>query len=100
MALTKAQVKQLRGMGQQLRPLVIIGRNGLTDAVTKQTGETLDRRELVKVQVQPGAGEAREIADALAEATGAELVQTIGNRFVLYRRSSDPKAEHIDLVRG
>lgn len=100
MTLTKKQNKQLRAMANQLKPLVYIGKNDLTDSVIKQADETIESHELVKCQVQDGSGvTAKEAAEQLAEALGAEVVQTIGNRAVLYRRSKRDDVEHIQLVR-
>ena len=89
MALTKKQVKQLRAIANQLNPLLYIGKNDLTDAAVKQASETMDSHELLKVAVQDGSGlTAKEAADKLAGQIGAQVVQVIGNRFVLYRKSS------------
>lgn len=100
MTLTKKQTRQLRALANQLKPLVHIGKNDITESLIKQADETLDSHELVKCQVQDGSGcTAKEAADQLAEALGAEVVQTIGNRAVLYRRSKRDDVEHIQLVR-
>ena len=82
MALTKKQVKQLRGLA------------------IKQADETIEKRELIKCSVLDGSGlTAKEAGEGLAEELNAELVQVIGNRFVLYRRSHRDDVEHIRLVR-
>ena len=74
--------------------------NDLTDAAVKQASETMDSHELLKVAVQDGSGlTAKEAADKLAGQIGAQVVQVIGNRFVLYRKSSRNDIEHIRLVR-
>ena len=100
MALSKKQVKQLRAMANQLNPLLYISKNDLTDAAVKQASETMDSHELLKVAVQDGSGlTAKEAADKLAGQIGAQVVQVIGNRFVLYRKSSRNDIEHIRLVR-
>ena len=97
MALSKKQVKQLRAMANQLNPLLYIGKNDLTDAAVKQAS---DSHELLKVAVQDGSGlTAKEAADKLAGQIGAQVVQVIGNRFVLYRKSSRNDIEHIRLIR-
>ena len=97
MALTKKQVRQLRAMANQLKPLVQIGKGDLSD---KQADETIEKRELIKVQVLDGSGiDAKEAAQGLADRMGAEVVQVIGNRAVLYRRSHRDDIEHIQLVR-
>ncbi|WP_169275184.1 YhbY family RNA-binding protein [Bifidobacterium moraviense] len=100
MTLTKKQTKQLRAMANTLNPLVYIGKNDLTDAVVRQADETIEKHELVKCQVQDGSGyTAKEAGEQLAEALHAEFVQAIGNRFVLYRRSTRDDVKHISLVR-
>ena len=100
MALSKKQVKQLRAMANQLNPLLYIGKNDLTDAAVKQASETMDSHELLKVAVQDGSGlTAKEAADKLAGQIGAQVVQVIGNRFVLYRKSSPNYFANIRLVR-
>ncbi|RSX54302.1 RNA-binding protein [Bifidobacterium goeldii] len=100
MALTKKQTKQLRALANQLKPLLFIGKNDLTDAAVKQADETIEKHELLKVAVQDGSGlTAKEAGEELAERLGAELVQTIGNRFVLYRESKRDDVKKIVLVR-
>ena len=100
MALSKKQVKQLRAMANQLNPLLYIGKNDLTDAAVKQASETMDSHELLKVAVQDGSGlTAKEAADKLAGQIGAQVVQVIGNRFVLYRTTTPNHIYHTPLVR-
>ena len=100
MALTKKQTKQLRALANSLKPLFYVGKNDLTEAAIKQADETIEKHELIKCAVQGGSGlTAKEAAEQLAEQLGADVVQTIGNRFVIYRRSKRDDVEHIRLVR-
>lgn len=100
MALTKKQTKQLRSLGNTLKPLVTVGKNGFTPALVSQAEEILDRRELVKFTVlEYSPIEASEVAPELAEALEAEVVQVIGNRFLLYRRTRRDDVTPIQLVR-
>lgn len=100
MPLSKKQIKQLRGMGQHLNVLIQIGKNDLSDSAIAQADETIEKRELIKCSVLDGSGlDAQEAAEGLAEALGAEVIQVIGNRFVLFRRSHRKDVEHIALVR-
>lgn len=100
MALTKKQVKQLRTLANHLNPLIIIGKNDLTEGAVGQTDETLEAHELVKCSVLDGSGlTAKEAAAELSEQLNAEVVQVIGNRFVLFRRSKRDNIGHIQLVR-
>lgn len=99
MALTKKQIKQLRALANPMNPLIQIGKNEINEPTVKQADETIEKRELIKCAVLDGCGlSVKEAGDALAEELGAELVQTIGNRFVIYRRSHRDDVEHIQLV--
>lgn len=100
MALTKKQTKQLRALANSLKPLFYVGKNDLTEAAIKQADETIEKHELIKCAMQDGSElTAKEAAEQLAEQLGADVVQTIGNRFVIYRRSKRDDVEHIRLVR-
>lgn len=100
MALTKKQTKQLRALANSLKPLFYVGKNDLTEAAIKQADETIEKHELIKCAVQDGSElTAKEAAEQLAEQLGADVVQTIGNRFMIYRRSKRDDVEHIRLVR-
>lgn len=100
MALTKKQTKQLRALANSLKPLFYVGKNDLTEAAIKQADETIEKHELIKCAVQDGSElTAKEAAAQLGEQLGADVVQTIGNRFVIYRRSKRNDVEHIRLVR-
>jgi RNA-binding protein len=86
MELSDNQKKYLRGLGHPLKPLVMVGQHGLTDAVIKELDQTLDAHELVKVRARVGDRDVRnEALAAMAERTGALLVQKIGNVGLLYR---------------
>ncbi len=88
-ALSIHERKRLRQIGHVLNPVVMIGGQGLTDAVIEETLRALNDHELIKVKV---AGEDREartaVIDAIVEATGAEAVQKIGKIVLLYKKSS------------
>lgn len=98
--LTKKQVKQLRGLANSLDPVLIIGKNGLTDAAAAQAEEAIDRRELIKVAVlESSPATAKELAPQLAERLEAAVVQVIGSRVVLYRRTRRDDVKPLVLVR-
>lgn len=99
MALTGKQVRQLRSLAHHLNPIIHIGKSDITDALVKETEAALENRELIKCAVQDGSDlETREAADMLAERTNADVVQVIGHRFSLYRKSSRDDIEKIKLV--
>ena len=92
MKLSEAQKKYLRGLGHGLKPVIMIGDAGLTDAVRTEFGSALDHHELIKVSVRVGDRDARdEIIASLCDESGAELVQRIGNVALLYRENEERK---------
>ena len=86
MDLSEKQMRFLRGRGHPLKPVVLIGKTGLTAAVIAETQRALEDHELIKVRVR---GASREQRDAmLAELIGATrsaLVSRIGHVALLYR---------------
>lgn len=99
MALTGKQVRHLRSLAHHLNPIVYIGKADVTDSVVKQAEAALEAHELVKCGVQDGSSlSAQDAAEALAAATGAQVVQVIGHRFSLYRLSTRKDIEHIKLA--
>ena len=97
MALTGAQVKQLRSMAHHLNPAIIIGKSDVNEGTVEQTVAYLEKHELVKCSVLDGSSlSAREAAEELAERCHAEVV--IGRKFSLYRESSRKDIEKIKLV--
>ncbi|MGQ0645923.1 MAG: YhbY family RNA-binding protein [Gemmatimonadaceae bacterium] len=81
---------ELRAEAHHLDPLVHIGVSGATDTVVQTIDEAIRTHELVKVAVGRHAGlEPREIARAVAQALGAEVIQVIGRKLTLYRHNPD-----------
>ena len=88
MDLTEPQRKLLRSLAHPRKPIVTIGRNGLTDAVLAELGQALDHHELVKVKVKIGDREDRNtMVNALCDRTGSALIQRIGFVATLFRRN-------------
>lgn len=101
MALSKKQIKQLRALANHLNPQQYIGRNNITDAAVKQAQEALETHELMKFAIQEGSSvDTKEAAAEFAQRLGAEVVQTIGYRFVLYKPTARDDVKKIELVRG
>lgn len=89
--LTGKQNRFLRGLGHNLHPFVMVGKQHLSEEVVKATEEALLAHELIKVKIQEGCLEDRKVVAAeLAAETGAAVVQILGKTFLLYRPSDEP----------
>ncbi len=98
--ITGKQRAFLRKLGHDMQPVFQIGKDGLTDTVAAAVDEALEKRELVKIAILENAMlDTRGTCDELAKRLGAEPVQAIGGRFVLYRRSGTEKNRKIELPR-
>ena len=87
MSLTISQKKYLRSLAHDLKPVVMLGNKGLTDAVLKELDGALEHHELVKVRVSAEDRESRDaIVSQLVTQSRADLVQRIGHIACLYRR--------------
>lgn len=86
--LTGKQKRYLRSLGNEMDPILTLGKGGISENVIAQADDVLEARELIKGRVLPNSMEGVEdLAEELAKCIDAELVQVIGRNFLLYRRS-------------
>lgn len=86
--LDKSGIRHLRSLAHALKPVVRLGQNGFTEAVSKELDGALAHHELVKVKLSVSEKEERlEQLDALCKATRSKCVQQIGHTATLYRRN-------------
>lgn len=96
--LTSKQRAKLRSIAQSYDPIFYIGKSGLSDEIINQLENAINARELIKLGVQENCEySAREAADIIAPKLNADVVAVIGRKFVLWRRSRDPKKRVIEL---
>ncbi|GAB4213423.1 MAG: YhbY family RNA-binding protein [Roseiflexaceae bacterium] len=96
-ALTKTQREYLRKLAHDLKPVVQVGKNGLSDNLISSVDQALDAHELIKVKYQDFKDEKRELTDELVGATNAALIAIIGNIAILYREQPDPELRRVVL---
>lgn len=86
--LTSKERADLRAQANTLETTLMVGKEGVTEAVAAEADRLLTARELVKGKVlETALMSAREVSDAICEATGAEGVSCVGSKFVIYRFS-------------
>ncbi len=96
--ITGKQRSALKKMAQEIKPTVMIGKEEVTSTVVSAIDDYLAKHELVKVQIQDGAIlDPKETANEIAAELGAEFVQAIGKKFVLYRQAADPDKRKIEI---
>lgn len=86
--ITSKQRAELRGKANELDTTLMVGKEGVTDALLEEADRQLEARELIKGKVlETALMTAREACDAICVALHAEGIQCVGNKFVLWRRS-------------
>lgn len=100
--LTSKQKKYLKGLGHSLTPLVLIGKEGITENLTTAISNELLHHELIKVKIGTNSEVSKhDAADRLPALTSSTLVQLIGKTVLLYRRNPKrPKDQRIHLPKG
>lgn len=94
MAVTDKQKRYLKGLAHSIKPVVMIGNSGLTDAVLAEIDNALEHHELIKVRVSgQERADRKAMLDHIADKTGAELVQVIGHIGGFYRPAKEPSIQ-------
>ena len=94
MNLSEHQKKYLRGLGHQLKPLIMVGDAGLSESLLAEYESTLSHHELIKVRFRVGDRDTRDtMIDKLCTDSSAILVQRVGNVALLFRQNLKKKPE-------
>jgi RNA-binding protein len=94
--LSSKQRAYLQGLAHEKKPVILLGHKGLSDAVIAETKGALLAHELIKCRLAEGDA-LDEDAEALASATGAELVARLGRMAILYKPHPEKKKQQIKL---
>ncbi|MGE5613344.1 MAG: ribosome assembly RNA-binding protein YhbY [Bacillota bacterium] len=90
--LTGKQRSYLRSLANNIEPIFQVGKGGVGDNLIIQFNVAFEARELVKaIVLKNSTAGAREVCEEIAAKTGADIVQVIGNRFVLFKESEKHK---------
>ena len=93
------QKKHLRGLAHNVKPVVFVGQKGITGAVARSAEEALDQHELIKLKFVDfkEKTQKKELAAALEEMTGSEMVGMVGHTAIFFRRHRDPEKRRIQV---
>lgn len=88
--ITSKQRAQLRGIANGIETIVHIGKGGINENIVKQAEDALKAREIIKCHVLENSPlTPREACTELAQVCGAEEVQVIGGKFVIYKQNAE-----------
>jgi RNA-binding protein len=92
-----SQRKHLRGIAHGYRPMVQIGKEGLSESVLNAIGDALMAHELIKVQIAAERDKREKFVPVIEERLDCECVGTVGRMAILYREHPDPEKRKIAL---
>lgn len=95
MVLTNAIKKKLLQQAHGLKPVVLIGKHGLTDSVIQEINVSLEAHELIKIRLPKlSKDEQTQIINTITENLMATTIQSIGSIIVLYRKKNKKTSEN------
>ena len=83
------QLKQMKTKAHDLKPVIMIGQAGLTEAVNKEIELALDTHELIKIKIRAERDERKQIQQKICSETSAKLIQSIGQIIVIFRKKPE-----------
>lgn len=90
--MTSKQRAYLKGLAMNIDPIFNVGKASVTPTFIEGIREALEKRELIKIGVLKNcADDPKELAELIAERSGAQVVQVIGKKIILYKESRDNK---------
>lgn len=95
--LTSAQRQHLRRLAHHLKPIVHVGKNGLTSSIHDTLNRELDAHELIKIKFVDFQDQKKEMVEQLIHESESELIAIIGNIAILYRQHTDIEQRQVEL---
>jgi RNA-binding protein len=84
----------LKKLANPLKPILQIGKDGVSEQVLEQIDKMLNDHEIIKINVLNNSGlEAKDVAFEVCDTLKSEYVSALGNKFVIYRMSRTKKGE-------
>jgi RNA-binding protein len=95
--LNSGQKKYLRSLSHHLDPVVMVGKQGVTNGVIAKVNESLESHELIKIRFLECKNQKKALSSEIADKTRSVLAGTIGHVAILFRRHEDPNERKIKL---
>ena len=95
--LSSSQRSYLRSQAHNLEPVVIIGKNGITNGTIETVKKALDARELIKIKFCEYKDEKQSLSHQIAESTESHVVGMIGHTVILFRQNPISEKQNIHM---
>ena len=96
--MTSKQRAYLKSLASRIDTIFQIGKGGISEEICFQLNNAMEARELIKIKLLETCPDPiKDVAAEISQKTGAEVVQTIGTKIVLFKVSSNEKNRKIDI---
>ena len=95
--LSGAQRRYLKSQAHHLKPVIRVGKSGLTDPLAESVVQALRAHELIKVKFTDLKDRKGQLTDELGARTESHVIAILGNTSTLYRQNADPERRKIQL---
>ena len=95
--LSSSQRSYLRSQAHHLEPIVLIGKNGITDGTIEAVNKALDAQELIKIKFREFKVNKQSISSKIAASANCYIIGMIGHTVILFRQNPLPKKQKISL---
>lgn len=95
--LSSKQRQYLVKLGHSLKPVIIVGKGGLSEGLSKAVANALKSHELIKIRFNEMKEVRREAAKQLAEELEVILVRITGNTALLFKENENVENRKIFL---
>ena len=95
--LTGSQRKYLRGVAHGYKPLVQIGKEGLSKNVLSSIDTAIEAHELIKVKIAAEREQRERFVFVIEDRLSCECVGTVGRMAIFYREQPDPEKRKIEV---
>jgi RNA-binding protein len=97
MTLKSPQRRNLKSQAQTLKPIIQIGKNGVTEAQIQTIEQDLENHELIKIKFNDYKKQRKELSKKIINDTSSQLVELIGNTLIIYKQNENPSKRKISL---
>ena len=95
--LSSSQRSYLRSQAHHLEPVVLIGKDGITDGTIESIDRVLEARELIKIKFREFKDEKLSLLEKITELTNSQVVGVIGHTVIIFRQNPDPDKRQIHI---
>ena len=95
--LNSSQRSYLKGQAQNLKPMVQIGKNGLTDGAINSINAALSAKELIKIKFREFKDDKKDISEKITAETLSLMVGMIGHTLILFKQNPNPEEQEYQL---